>query len=231
MKSHLSILPHTMLSTIVLTGLSLCPVDDERIPQTDIMINNLQETIVAGLREPTDQYRAYRFFQDADITGIEIEENFDTTPSTDAGTPPPPEANNTAGGEPDLPFFLNEMESKDFSIFPIEQLMLRLDQIKARQSKTGNSLMQTIRLGKIRKNLESWIQIKKAAAENEAKDAEIAAKKRDNANGIAGQGALNKEKANGIAGQEALDKDLADKEEELRKIQEKLKIVTTNSNP
>ena len=91
--------------------------------------------------------------------------------------------------------------------------------------------MQTIRLGKIRKNLESWIQIKKAAAENEAKDAEIAAKKRDNANGIAGQGALNKEKANGIAGQEALDKDLADKEEELRKIQEKLKIVTTNSNP
>ncbi len=136
--------------------------------------------------------------------------NFDITTGREFDASSLTEANNAARGDSTLTSFQNEIESKDFSTFPLEQLILRLDQIKERQSKKGNTLMQTIRLGKIRQYLELYITTKKAAAESEAKDAKIAA--------------LDKKIKEIDKEQEALDKELA-------KEKEKLRIVKTFSNP
>jgi len=221
MKSHLSILPHTMEKSIIkLTnsakqwlGLSvavlLTMLSADKAQATDKVIlatgNNLETTF--GQMPSNSDGRGY------DIT---TGEEFD--PSS------PTEAKNTAGGDPDITFFLNEMESKDFSKFSLEELNKRLASANERKLKPGADLKQKIRLGKLTINLESWITLAALRAENEAKTAEIAALDKEGNRIKTGQEATKAEIVGIKTGQEALDKELA-------KEKEKLSIVKNNSNP
>ena len=252
MKAHLSILPHTMnriaaIPTFVIASLVVPANLNTAQGNEGFMINNLKSTIFENLNKPGNPSSDFNFFRDKDSAGAEA---MRALSAGETGTPPPPEAKNTAGGDPDITAFMNGVTARGISKIPLEELKkILLDANNERLVKLKKDpkpdLDQLIKLKRFITNIDQRIKAKEAEqeladlkAQNNALTTENTdltkieitktAKKEDlakaNAIGIIKQEALDKKKSIGIAEQEALD-------DELAKEQAKLKIVKTNSNP